>query len=130
MKRAAAVAVAVVLLLAGCGDPPPTEGYVRAKKFEPAHWEGGYEPYTTVEMRCHSEYDYGSKTTRTVCGSEPVTHYRWEDHHNWVGDRWKLKLEDCKPNDDGKRKCRTGWLTVDQEDYHSHGIGSHYPDPK
>lgn len=133
MKRIAIIALAL-LALVSCGEPPPKEGYVRDKSFEAAHWEGGFETYYTTEYRCHtvSSYNYASKSYKTSqqCGPEMVSRQRWEDHHTYVEDRWKIKLEDCKVNDKGERKCRTGWLTVDQQTYHEYRIGSHYPDPK
>lgn len=114
------------------GDPPPDQGYVRDKEFKPAHWEGGWDTYYTTEYRCHteSEYDYNTGQTRYVedCGPEQVSHTVWDDHDEWVEDRWRLKLEDCQSDKDGKEKCRSGWKWVTENEYEDYRLGQHYPD--
>lgn len=133
MKTFFASVVLGCILLSGCGDPPPDQGYVIDKSFVPAHWEDGFETYYVPEMQCRSvsEYDYASKTyeTRQVCDTQPVAHQRYEPHYQYVQDAWRLRLEDCKIEHE-KKKCHRGWKRVDETTFHAYEIGQHYPDPK
>lgn len=124
MRRTLATFLLAVLALvgcAGCGDPPPEQGYVRDKRFEPAHWEDGYrsESYTDcgMHMNFEGEMEFGCK---------PATRQVYEARHHWVDDRYKLQLEDC--NDEGK--CRSGWRTVTQGEFDHFELGSHYPEAR
>lgn len=121
-------AVIAALLLTGCGstEPAPTEGYVRAKDFTPAHWEGGWDTVTEEECGFGTYTDmWGDTQTGWHCEDE--TRWVWDDHDTWVEDRWRLKLENC---DDDPKDCRSGWVTVDQITYHRYGIDKHYPTPR
>lgn len=131
-RRALVLAVALIFTVGCGGEDPPTEGDVINKEFTPAHWEGGFETYYLPEYSCDTEsvynYQTGQYETRQVCGTDMVAHQRWEDHHNYVDDRWRLQLEDCTI-EDGKEKCRKGWVNVDETTYHDYKVGAHYPDP-
>lgn len=131
--RRALVLVAALTFMVGCGgEDPPTEGDVINKKFTPEHWEGGWEYRTVMEYDCRTEsqYNYQTDSYETVeeCGYEPETESYWDPHHERVGDRWELQLEDCTV-EDGKEKCRKGWVAVDETTYHDYKVGAHYPDP-
>lgn len=130
MKR---LLLLVLLVLVACGEPV-TEGYVRERKFEPAHWEGGYETHTRIVHDCDTTTRYdpetGESTTETDCGPETETYQEWEAHHHMVDDAWSFRLEACAFNEKKERKCRTGWVAVDETTYHQYKTGQHYPDPK
>lgn len=118
----------IILLLAACNsDPPIVEGDVIDKRFEPAHWEGGYDYIPMVRTECHSTYVNGQ--TQTSCGPQTFMQPIWEDQHEWINDRYRLKLEVCEVKD-GKNKCRSSWRTVTESEYHDYSIGNHYPDPQ
>jgi hypothetical protein len=125
--------VAALALSACNSEPPVTQGYIRDKIFEPAHWEGGYEYYTDIEFGCdtESEYNYATGQYETVesCGWEPVEKSRYEPHHTWVDDRYKFQLEACEKNDKGENKCRKGNKTVTESEYDRYQVGQHYPNP-
>lgn len=129
----AIILVCIVIAFSACSDPPPEQGYVTDKRFIPAHWEGGYETYYTTEIKCDSRYvsGYGTAPGQYVqeCRPEPASHQRYEDHHEFVEDRWQLHLEDCKVEKD-ERKCKRGWRTVSETLYDRYSIGNHYPDPR
>lgn len=128
------VVIVVLIFCTGCAEPPPESGYVRDKSFTPAHWEGGYDTEYRTEYRCEpsSTYDYGSGkyVYGTSCGFKSVPHSVWDDHDSWIEDRWRLYLEDCTRNDEGKEKCRKGWRTVDSQSYDRYGLGDHFPDAR
>lgn len=130
MKRVLLILV-VALALFGCGDPAPKEGFVREKKYEPAHWEDGYRTEYRYEYRCHPGYRIGPdgrSVYTTDCGIESVPYSVYEEHHRWINDQWRLRIEDCKENDKGEMKCRDGWVSVDHDTYVDFRIGRHYPD--
>lgn len=133
MRKLIAIVVALASLVA-CGPPPLEEGYVRNREFIPEHWESGWETYYTSEYQCHSESTYNYQTkqyeSREVCGTESVSHQRYEDHHEWIKDQWRIKLEACGLDKAGERKCRSSWRWVTEEVYESYDIGEHYPNPK
>lgn len=126
--------MAVVVLFAvlgGCAsDPPVEQGYVRHREFLPAHWEGGWRTEWEMAYRCHTGMSADGKSTTTTCGPEMVPVDVWEDHHRWIDDRWRLRLQDCTTNDDGKTKCREGWRYVTAAEYDRFPVGRHYPDPR
>lgn len=110
MRKLVAVVVCALALLA-CADPAPEQGYVRHKDFDPAHTDDGGGHYD-----CYS-YSSGICTLSV-----------WvEDPDVYVPDRWYLFLEDC-PTTEGKTKCSSGWLRVDETDFHRYNIGQHYPE--
>jgi hypothetical protein len=125
--------VLLIVVLGACYDPPPEKGYVIDKNFNPAHWESGFETYYVPEYTCRSTSRYNPSTgnyeTGQDCGVQQVAKQRWEDHHTWHSDSWKLKLKDCQMKD-GKEKCRTGWKRVDETTYHQYAVGQHYPNPR
>lgn len=129
--RRAALLAMILVALAACGtDPPPDSGYVRERRFVPAHWEDGYRTEYRTEVRCGPTIGYDGKTTHT-CRTESVPHQVYEAQHEWHPDRWSLLLEDCAPPDeDGKRKCRRGWRSVTEAEYDRYAVGNHYPDPR
>lgn len=116
--------ILMIIFIPGCGDPPPEEGYVREKKFEEAHWEGGYESFTNYGYTCGMDFE-----GEYSCGIRQYTDQRWEDHHTYVDDRWSLRLEFCEQKD-GKEKCRDGWKRVDETTYHKYEINNYYPQPR
>lgn len=132
MRRTLLLLTAVAVI-AGCGDPPPKQGTVIDKQYEPAHWEDGYETVYVPEYQCDTVTRYNPMTegyeTHEECGTEMVAHQVYEEHHTYVDDRWKLRLRDCTTDKDGDRKCREGWVTVDETTYHDYNIRSHYPEP-
>lgn len=119
--RKLAVALMLLVSLGACNsDPEITEGYVVQKQFEPEHWEGGW-----VED-CDNDWfdaDDDGDTWEEECDSE------WKPHHHRVSDRWKIRLEDCRVNEKGERKCYRSWLTVDETTFHDFKVGAHYPNP-
>ena len=120
-----------LLVFMACGEPV-TEGYIRQRKFEPAHWEGGYETHTRVVHQCRTVSRYDSLedeyVTEQECGPETETYQEWESHHHMVDDAWSFKLEECKFNEKKERKCRTGWVSVDETTFHGFENGEHYLD--
>lgn len=113
------------LWLSSCSSEPPiTTGKVVDKSFEPAHWEGGYEYFTTYGYHCGLGYDgkYG-------CGLKSYEDSRWEDQHTWHNDSYRIQLQSCEENDKGELKCRTGWRTITELEYDRYDIGNHYPNP-
>lgn len=131
MKRFLIVLIALMALLSACGEPAPTSGRVDDKDFTAEHWEGGY--YSTSEWRysCEStsRYNYNTKTYDYYqdCGMHNVPVQRWEDHHIFRNDRWRLHLKSCKTNDKGEEKCHSGWRDVTQDEYDRHQFGDFYP---
>lgn len=113
--RTVVVVAAAVGLLAGCGDPPPTAGYVRDADHRAAftqHW---------TDMVC-AAYD---PKTFTCTVQVPV------DRSEFHPERWRLLLEDCDDVDDhGRVKCRRGWREVTEAEWRSHPVGTHYRDPR
>jgi hypothetical protein len=125
-----AAAIVAALILVGCGDPPPDSGYVREKRFTPAHWEDGYRTVYVPTFECHTVTDSGYDgriSYRQVCGTEMQPRYVYEPEYEWVGDRWFLRLENC---DDGHDKCKRGWRAVDHAAYDRYDVGDHYPDAR
>lgn len=124
-----ALALIAVGVLVACGSPPPKSGEVVDKRYEQAHWEGGYRTEYRTQYRCHtnSEYNYSTEQyeLKRTCGteSEPVQVY--EPHHEWIDDAWFLKLQACK-TDDAKRKCRSGWRSVTENRYDRFDVGDFY----
>jgi hypothetical protein len=130
MLRSKLLVLAVLTAaMMGCGEPPPEEGYVRDRRFVPAHWESGYDTVYTPEYECNSQYDHASNSYKQVCGTEMVSRQVYESHHHYVNDAWALRLESCEQKE-GKEKCRQGWKQVDETTYHSFPLGSYYPTPK
>lgn len=121
-----------IFALIACGEGAPSQGYVKDKKFEAAHWEGGYETYYTYEYRCaletRTDYNTGRQTTEQVCGDEQVSHQRWEDHHIHLDDAWSLLLEECKERKGAN--CRRGWREVTENEYDRYEVDMHYPNPR
>lgn len=124
------ICLAVAILAACGGAPPPESGYVIERRFTPAHWKGGWESYTVMVYECRSKDGYVHPVAVTIreCDYEPETHTRWEDHHQWIDDDWQLKLEDCDlPEGDKKPKCKSGWRSVSEREYENFPVGVHYP---
>ncbi len=134
LLRLIAIIVGLGLLaafaLGSCSHEPPVEsGYIRERKFEPAHWEGGWRTEYRIQTRCRSTSINGKYTSQ--CGPESVAHQVWEDQHEWINDRWKFKLEECvKEKEDEKQTCRSGWRSVTELEYERYRLGQHYPNPQ
>lgn len=113
MKRLLVVVIAALVLIA-CGPslPPITSGKVVNREFVPAHYEGGWDE------DCGMEYDFFNEEWDYECDS------RWDPHDHWVGDRWKLQLENCEAE-----KCRKAWVYVDETTFHRFNVGNNYPVP-
>lgn len=126
------ISLLLIFTFVGCSSapPPPEEGYVKAKSFEAAHWEGGYEYYTTYEYNCANRYDAFNNEYRFSCQNEPVQHSRWVPRKYYVNDVYKLKLEDCKVNKDKEKECNIGWKSVTEEEYNHYNVGKHYPNDR
>lgn len=124
----AAIFAVVIVVLVQSYEPPVKEGKVVDRRFTPAHEEDYMQahyrsvPYTTTQ--CTGGYGTTPQTCRTV------TEWRTETYYlpatRWVPDDWDLQLRDCKTNDEGKEKCRTGWIDVSQSTYHQCKLGSLY----
>lgn len=122
------VILALAGIIAGCGDPPPKEGYVRDKRFTPAHWEDGYRTEYYEDCGYESQYNFSTEKYEMVWDCHQESRQVYESHHHWAHDDWDLYLEDCKTTDEGKRKCRRGWVDVTEATYERYAIGQHYPD--
>ncbi len=125
----------VAIMCGACsGEAAPETGTVMNRKYEPEHWEAGYETYYTTEYVCgnKSVYDYnsGKYVNRYSCDFEDVSHQRYEEHHRWYDNEWKLLLRRCEKKDDGKEKCHEGWREVTEDEYDRHNIGNYYPKVK
>lgn len=124
--RRVLVLVAALTLMVGCGgEDPPEQGDVINKEYTPAHWESGYRTEHYQDCGLHQNIDGDLEF-----GCEPATRQVWEPHHEHVQDRWRLRLRDCTTDDKGERKCREGWLSVDETTYHDYKTGSHFPNPE
>mgnify|MGYP000511698252 CR=1 FL=1 len=123
--------VVVLTWLTACGSPAPETGKVINRKYIPEHWEDGYETYYTDDYVCDYDpvYDYNTNRyeNKYHCGYKQRSHQRYEEHHTWYDDEWKLLLRKCEQKDDGKEKCREGWRKVTQDEYNRHDIGDYYP---
>lgn len=122
MKRL--LLIPLLILVACGGEPPPSSGYVRDKRFIPAHWEDGYRTESYMDCSMHLNYEGDLEY-----GCRPATRSVYEPQYQWVGDRWKILLENCESTEK-EDKCRTGWKVVDETTYHDYGVGQHYPDPR
>jgi hypothetical protein len=101
MKKMLGILVGV-LMLTGCGDPPPSVGYVYAKHFYPAYYYSSNDCYA---------YD-----TKGNCSfSMWTTHYMPES--------FDLCLVDDK---DPKHK---GCFNVDIDVYEKFEVNTHFPNP-
>lgn len=125
----------VCVLCASCaGDPPPETGHVINRKYEPEHWEAGYDTYYETEYVCGYDdvYDYnsGEYKYKYDCDFEDVEKRRYEEHHRWVEDEWSLLLRKCEQKDNGDEKCREGWRDITEDEYSRHDVGDYYPKKK
>ncbi len=114
MKRV----ILMLLLIAACSsDPPITEGTVVNREFKAAHWESGYRSEPRYGYHCGIGYDgeYG-------CGMKHYTEQVYEERHTYIEDRYRLQLKSCEED-----KCRTGWITVPEDEYGDYRVGDRYP---
>lgn len=105
VKRAIALALAVLALVA-CGHAPVNRGTVDGRQFIPAYTDMIMEPVWST--RCSS---MGSTTSCTQFIAGYVT---IPIHHN---DDWQLDIKNDK---------QFRWVSVTQDDYNRHPIGSHW----
>lgn len=129
--RIARVVAAVLagLLLASCGKPAPTAGYVVEKQYVPARDWVDHAPiyihhcltipytYSTGSgMSRHTVYSSRQRCTSTLMGWNSIP--RHEDRY------WRLELKD---DADAKH---LGWRDVTEVEYQRYEVGAHYPDSR
>ena len=112
-RRLPALALLVSALLLGCSSSPPLEeGYVVGKEHKPA-WEEEVE-----EVECLWYNDDWSCKVWTISTSV--------EHHS---ETYSFRLE-ADTIEEGEKKKRKEWVSVDEETYHDYAKGMHYPDPR
>jgi hypothetical protein len=105
----AAVAVAALLGLAACSDPP-THGYVYSINYNPpssTYWPGHYYNSCSGSGRyrsCSEEYDPG-----------------WTQY---IPAEWQLDL--CQQQGAPSKQNSCGWRDVDSQTYHSVKLGQYW----
>lgn len=118
----------VVWFIATTYEPPPSEGTVIEREFDPAHTENYMQahyrsvPYTTTQ--CTGGYGDTPQTCRTVTNYRTETYYLPATRH--VPDDWDIRIQACETNDEGEEKCRTGWIDVSREVHDQCEIGRYY----
>ena len=107
------VIVAIALIGIACGPGAPKAGTVVDTRYEPyREWE---ETYYTTQCISHNE-DGGCISSISI----PHQRTRRDDED------WMVKLEECKYDDSGNRKCRAGWREIDRQDWEALGVGDFY----
>lgn len=113
MKLSAKIATTLTLIVAlvtltGCVPEPPSEGFIVAKTFTPAHEEIYTVAVDTYDYGCrpvsrfNSDGDY---ITTTECGYYYGDHGEREERTRFVPDRWTILFEG--ENSDGELDRRT-----------------------
>lgn len=97
-----------------CGPGAPKSGTVVGKRFEPfREWEETY-----YHSQCIAHNKDG------VCTSYINIPYQV---HRTDDEDWMVQLEECHYDDNnGERKCRTGWREISQRDWESLEVGDFY----
>jgi hypothetical protein len=112
VPAAAAIALAASFLLAGCGAPAPTQGYVYAENYNPP--SSYYVPGYYVSGSCsRSRYN-------TYCSPG----YEVPGYVQYVAAEWQLQL--CKKRGAPSKTNMCGWRDVDEQTYHSVHLGQFY----
>lgn len=119
---------ACTALLASCNsEPPPQEGKVVDREYEPAHYESvahtEYRSEVYTDTECSSEYDSYTKSYQQRCRpvtrtrDVPYTVYRDE----WVRADYDLVLEVCKEDE-----CKERTVDVSKSVYDDCAVGDYW----
>lgn len=119
----ARLALVALLLLAGCGDPPPESGTVVQKVYDdPDDWTVRVDDYA---YGCQYEYGYNPSSGKfelaNICKDRVVGSHRERRHD---GPHWEFRVRDDK---DPKHHA---WVEVGPDIYAAIDVGGHWPDPR
>lgn len=106
------LAIGAVMLVA-CGPGAPKAGTVVDTRFE----EERRWTTTRVVEHCLSRDENFNCVSRWY---ETVIDNHYDDPD------WMVKLEECKYDDSGNRKCRAGWREIDRQDWEALKVGDFY----
>lgn len=109
------VSLAVILGVLGCGPGAPKSGTVVQKWYE----EATTRTWTHWHDQCVARDEDGWCTTNIQIPHE---------HTDYDDEDWKVKLEECKYDDSGNRKCRAGTREIPQADWEQLEVGDFYGD--